>query len=359
MLVDFNYILDLALLSLSLILIVTAVVLLLINYLGNRHIHMLYLMIAWFSLLINNICRNLHIFIFYMPILAFIDNFFAILGSLFIVFFGESISRKSPSIKKLIWYFVFITLYSYSSLLNYIIYPQASIPEEIFTFNSNISNYSFIILMFTGSFLMPYYLFKIYRVAPRSLKKYTFISFVGGIIFGIITPSLLIILRQISPIFVLSSSVGMLIIVSAVFIKNPKLAFILPFKVIRLSVINLNSGTLLFSHNWKSGKELKSDDLLSAMLQGIIMILRESLGKGDLQEINLEKAIVLAHKSNQFPLVYILIATNISKSLKNGLEMFVKRFEAEFNHSIDEAIISGRNLPASEIISDTFSFLPD
>jgi hypothetical protein len=295
----------------------------------------------------------------YINILAFIDNFFAIIGSLFIVIFGESISRKTPSIKKIIWFSIFITVYSYSSFLSYIIYPGALIPEDIITINSIIKDYSFIISMLTGSFLMPYYLFKIYRFAPKQLKKDTFISFIGGIIFGISTPILLIILRETNVLFILSSSVGMLIIVSAIFIKNPKLAFVLPFKVMRLSVINSDRGTLLFSHNWESGKEIKGDDLFSAMLQGIIMILRESLGKGDLQEINLEKAIVIAHKSKQFPLFYILIATNTSKSLKNGLNMFVKRFETQFNDAIDNAIITGRILPASEIISDTFSFLPD
>ncbi len=357
--VEFIDILNLVILSISLILIIVAVILLILNFLANKHIHMLYLMIAWISLLINNIFYMISYVFLYSNTLAFIDNFFAIFGSLFIVIFGESISRKTPSIKKLIWFSIFIGLYSYSSFLNYIIYPLASIPENIVALNTTIQVYSFLILMLTGSFLMPFYLFKIYRFAPRKLKNDTFISFIGGIVFGIIAPILLISLREASTLFILSSSVGMLIIVSAIFIKNPKLAFILPFKVMRLSVIYSDRGTLLFSHNWKSGREIKGDDLFSAMFQGIIMILRESLGKGDLQEINLEKAIVIAHKSTQFPLVYILIATSTSKSLKNGLNMFVKRFETKFNHEIDKAIISGRVLPASEIISDTFSFLPD
>ncbi len=295
----------------------------------------------------------------YIAILAFIDNFFAILGSLFIVFFGESISRKTPSIKKLIWYFFFIALYSYSSILHYIVYPGTTIPEEIITFNEVIRNYTFLILMLTGSFLMPYYLFKIYISAPSKLQKYTFISFLGGIIFGIITPLLLIISRQTSALFLLSSSIGLLIIISAVFIKNPKLAFILPFKVMRLSIFNSEGGTLLFSHNWESGKKIIDDDLLSAMFQGIITILRESLGKGDLREISLEDAIVIAHKSTKFPLIYILIATSTSKSLRNGLDTFVERFETKFKKRIDQALISSQVLTASEIVSETFSFLPD
>ncbi len=357
--VELADILNLSLLLLSLVLIITAVILLIINYLSNKHIHMLYLLIAWFFLLINSISYMISSALLYINILAFIDNFFAILGSLFIVFFGESISRKTPSIKKLIWFFFFIALYSYSSILHYIVYPSSSIPEDIISFNEIIRNYSFLTLMLTGSILMPYYLFRIYRSAPTNLKKHTFVSFIGGIIFGVITPMLLVILVEVSSLFLLSSSVGMLIIISAVFIKNPKLAFILPLKVMRLNVIDSNGGTLLFSHNWESGKEIISDELLSAMFQGIIMILRESLGKGDLREISLENAIVIAHKSAQFPLVYVLIATNTSKSLRNGLDKFVKRFETKFNKEISKALISSQVLTASEIVSETFFFLPD
>jgi hypothetical protein len=325
---------------------------------------MLYLMIAWLCFLINSIFYiilsiNLNFDIKFFLLLAFIDNFFAIAGSVFIVLFGESISRKTPSIKKLIWFSVFIAVYSYSSYLNYIIFDPLSIPEEIINFNFNIYFYSFIILMVTGGFLLPYYLYKIYKFAPKTLKNHTFISFIGGIIFGIITPTLLILIRQSSALYILSSSVGMLIIVSAIFIKNPKLAFILPFKVMRLSVVDSNGGIMLFSHNWKSGTEIKGDEIVSAMFQGIITILRESLGKGDLQEINLEKAVVIAHKSRQFPIVFILIATSASKSLKNGLNSFVKQFETKFTNALGNAIISGQVLPASEIISDAFSFLPD
>ena len=368
--VNVNEVIDYSLFSLSIVLILIAVLILIHYYLVNRHIHLLYLMIAWLCFLINSIFYiilsiNLNLNRQFYMLLAFVDNFFAIAGSVFIVFFGESISRKTPSIKKLIWFSVFIALYSYTSYLHYIIFDPIifldplSIPEEIILVNSNIYTYCFIILLATGGFLMPYYLFKIYRIAPDKLKNKLFISFIGGLIFGIITPILVIVIRQASSLYIVTSSVGMLIIVSAIFIKNPKIAFILPFKVMRLSVIDSNGGTMLFSHNWKSGTEIKGDEVVSAMFQGITTILRESLGKGDLQEINLEKAIVIAHKSRQFSIVYILIATSASKSLKNGLNSFVKTFETKFTNAIGKAIISGQVLPASEIISETFSFLPD
>jgi hypothetical protein len=151
----------------------------------------------------------------------------------------------------------------------------------------------------------------------------------------------------------------MLTIVTAVFFRNPKLAFILPFKAMRLNVMNSDSGTLLFSHNWKPGKEIKDDDIVSMMFQGIITILKESLGKGDLQEINLENAVVIAQRSIQFPILYLLIATNTSRSLKHGLNSFIKRFEVKFFNLIENSIDMSVFSSASEIILQSFSFLPD
>jgi len=295
-------------------------------------------------------------------LLGFIDNFFPINASIFIVLFGESISRKMPSIKKLIWFSFFIGLYSYSSYLNYIIFDSEIIPLDIFLLNFYTEVFSFLILILTGGSLMAYYLFKIYRVAPFKLKKYTFLAFTGGILFGIITPISVIIMHFLSQdiaLAVLLASIGMLTIVTAIFIKNPKLAFILPFKVMRLSVINSDNGTLLFSHNWKSGKEIKDDDIVSMMFQGIITILRESLGKGDLQEIDLENAVVIAQKSIKFPTVYILIATSTSKSLRNGLNSFIKRFEIKFSNIIENVIDFSVFSSASKIVLQSFSFLPD
>ncbi|MBY9008670.1 MAG: hypothetical protein KGD74_02235 [Candidatus Lokiarchaeota archaeon] len=349
---------------LSLILITIAIILLIRNYLANKHIHMFYLIVAWLSFLINQIFfliasldlgieRHLYMF------LAFIDNFFFISGSVFIVLFGESISRKTPSIKKMIWLSTFIAVYSYSSFLNYIIFESIPIPNDIVFLNSSIMNLSFIILMLTGGFLMSFYLFKIYRVAPPNLKRNSLFSFIGGIIFSITPLIFLVGFQQASGLLVLSTSIGMLTIVSAVFIKNPKLAFILPFKVIRLSAINSNSGILLFSHNWTAAKEVKGDHLVSAMFQGIILILRESLGKGDIREINLENAIVIAQKSSTYPVFYILIATRTSKSLKNSLNSFIKHFEIKFSSILDNPINYAKFSAATEIILDIFSHLPE
>ncbi|MFX0181391.1 MAG: hypothetical protein ACFE78_14510 [Candidatus Hodarchaeota archaeon] len=329
---------------------------------------MLYLLIAWLSFLINhvftiNLLLNPNIESKLANLLGFIDNFFLINASFFIVLFGESISRKIPSNKKLIWFSIFIGFYSYSSYLNYFIFNRIDIIENVILLNFYVYAFSFLILISTGGFLMAYYLFKIYRVAPFKLKKYVFLSFIGGILLGIVTPISIIIMRLILlldiGLSVLLASIGMLTIFTAIFAKNPKLAFILPFKVMRLSVINSNDGNLLYSHNWKSGNEIKDDDIVSMMFQGIITILRESLGKGDLHEINLENAVVIAQKSIEFPVVYILIATSTSKSLKNGLNTFIKHFELKFSKFLEKIIDFSVFSSASEIVFQSFSFLPD
>jgi hypothetical protein len=108
-----------------------------------------------------------------------------------------------------------------------------------------------------------------------------------------------------------------------------------------------------------AGKKIKGEDLVSAMFQGIILILRESLGRGDIQEINLENAIVIAQKSSTHPVFYILIATRTSKSLKNSLNSFIKHFEIKFSGILEMPINSGKFSAANEIVLDVFSHLPE
>jgi len=77
------------------------------------------------------------------------------------------------------------------------------------------------------------------------------------------------------------------------------------------------------------------------------------------QEINLENAIVIAQKSNTYPVFYILIATRTSKSLKNILNSFIKHFEIKFSRTLEKPINLGKFSAATEIILDVFSHLPE
>ncbi len=81
------------------------------------------------------------------------------------------------------------------------------------------------------------------------------------------------------------------------FAKKPKLGYVLPFKALRLTIINTESGIAIFTHDWTKDESLVDNVLFSGMMQGISGILNESLKKGNIKEIILDKANLLIEHS--------------------------------------------------------------
>ncbi len=112
-----------------------------------------------------------------------------------------------------------------------------------------------------------YYVVKIHRHAPLSLKKNSRLFSIGLIIF--ITLNIILIISRLTLVIpgvnMIPFSITILFI-SVVFLRQPKLAFILPFRVQRLTIIETEGGLPLFTHTWKSGQGLVDEDLFSGML---------------------------------------------------------------------------------------------
>ena len=89
--------------------------------------------------------------------------------------------------------------------------------------------------------------------------------------------------------------------------------FILPFKALRLTVIETQGGISLFTHKWDDSSLIDNEDLWAGMLQGVNLIFRESLNKGDVQEIKLANAMLLVQHSKQYPVACIVVATKVSQ----------------------------------------------
>ncbi|HMF34889.1 MAG TPA: hypothetical protein VKK79_25940 [Candidatus Lokiarchaeia archaeon] len=52
----------------------------------------------------------------------------------------------------------------------------------------------------------------------------------------------------------------------------------------------------LFRHTWNRQGDLADETLFSGMIQGITGILKESLKRGDVQEIHMADAIIIAYR---------------------------------------------------------------
>ncbi|MFX0102709.1 MAG: hypothetical protein ACFFCS_24290 [Candidatus Hodarchaeota archaeon] len=215
-----------------------------------------------------------------------------------------------------------------------------------------------IILLFISLYVLLYFL-KIYRVSPRSLKYHARLLLVSTITIGIITPVLMLTVdAYIGGLSTLNNIIG-LIIAIYIFLKKPQLFFVLPFKALRLSIINTNSGILLYSHTWSRREDLINDELFSSMLQGISLILNESVKKGNVCEIHLDQAILILHRSEDYPVACVLVSSKSSRSLRDALESFAGKFYSRFSRELEKSLPETSKFAATnELILDCFSFIP-
>ena len=208
-----------------------------------------------------------------------------------------------------------------------------------------------------------YYAAKIYWAAPNELKNHALLFLLGGIITGFISPgSLIIRLIDIFPgIHLILFSIGLLISANSIGFQ-PKLAYVLPFKVLRLAIVHTNSGIPLYTHMWERSEiagDIIDPMLFSGMMHAIDQFVQESLNRGNVREIHLDEAILLLKRSEQFPVVCILISTKSSKILRYTLNNFAEQFFKEFSPYFSNPNNLDNFASTSDLILDYFPFVPE
>jgi hypothetical protein len=217
-----------------------------------------------------------------------------------------------------------------------------------------------ILALYAEVFLLITYV-RIYKHAPPSLRKYSrmFPLLVAATLIGLFIESF----KAISAIFIAISnllSVFVGVWMMWIIIKASQLGFILPFKVNRLTVLNTESGIPIFDHAWGLPKNAAEDGLYGGMLQGVRMILKESIGKGDLKEITLAQAVLISRYDEASHLGFILLATKVTKTLRQALDYFSKQFLERFGGLVDTASGEVSKFDgATEIVKNVFTFVPE
>jgi len=226
--------------------------------------------------------------------------------------------------------------------------------------HSGLLRYSIVAFSFYVGLIYLIFAIKLYRNSPVKLKKYALINLLGAISFGIISAlvtisGLTMIIPGIAEFFV-----GFGTLLNAIaFSKEPKLAYILPFKVNRLIVINTISGTALFNHYWnKKGKEVEAN-LITGLFQGISVLANETLEKGNVREIYLEKAILIVQPNKNKTLASILEVSNPSQSLRNAIILFTNEFSSKFQDAIDQNLEISEDPNAQALIEVCFPYIPE
>ena len=272
----------------------------------------------------------------------------------------DSISRQSIDPKKLL----IVTIVS-TCLVVFSFDPTAVIINKDFFGESTPALSGRFDLAGSALFLLSglfwlYYMAKIYLNAPVTIKRDSLINLLGAIIAG---PGAALAFAS-GFVWILPGTDYVCISIGALtcayaFTKQPKLGYVLPFKVYRLMTINTTSGLALYTYEWDKENPL-DNQLFSAALFGISSILNESLGRGIIREIQFEQGILILQQLPDYPVFFVLIANESRPILKSALNLFSKGFSNKYSAELVEQNLElSKYQESDQIVQNTFPFVVD
>ncbi len=226
-------------------------------------------------------------------------------------------------------------------------------------FTENVSIAIGLVFFYPIAFFL-YVLARMYKEAPKNLKSDARLYLLGMIIAGPIDVSMIVIGvdRYFPGLNWLLACIGS-ILMAKVAARRPMLLFILPFKIQRLSIIDTASGISLFNHTWKVRKEIGTDELFSGMLQGISLILKETLGQGNVEEIRLTQGVMILQRSQQANIACVLVTSKSSRTLKDALKHFSDLFYQNYHQYFTTSYEIYQFEPAKQLVAECFPFVPE
>jgi len=328
------------------------------EYLKDKYRHNLFMMFVWLIVMIIDILIIISNLIL-SPTLYLYSMFLWILSAIFISLLFDSVSRESIDPKKLVIISIFSTAIVFISFdPNAVVYNYFPNGEIGLLMGGNFRIINSILFLFISG-MYAFYTVKIHWKAPKNLKLYSSINLVGGIaVVGSVIIVLIGLNKIIPRIDFLIVAIGGLFMAIAL-VREPRLAYILPFKLMRLTVIDTRSGISIFTHDWKTGETLVDEGLFSGMLQGISAILNEAVGKGNVRGILLDQALLIIKRNEDYPIACVLIATKSTKSLRQALNSFSDKFITQFSQFFSETSMVSNFEPASSLILECFPFVPE
>ncbi len=306
----------------SLIPLILSIILTIIQYFKDRHPYLKYLAGMWISLsiwvlfqAISDLLLNiyLHLICFYALIVL---GYFAIL-------FVDSVTRDSIDLLKII----LITVAS-SAVIIFSFSPEDAVKietEGLTPYPTMVGDFrtAAIIHMLLVISVSAYGFIKIYIHTPVSLKKYSLLNVLGSYLWGI-QPVLIQFteMEKNSPGISTASMAAGVLINAIIFIKEPKLAYVLPFKAYRIMIQNTNTSIIIFKHDWNELEAPDSENIFSGNLQAISTIFDLSINKGNVKKIKFEEAEITFKASKEVPLACILISSELSIALRSSFDKF-------------------------------------
>jgi hypothetical protein len=216
-------------------------------------------------------------------------------------------------------------------------------------------------IIFIFYFVSMYYIwsFPTWRKAPVSLKRLTSLLLIGSTLFSVVTATMYALgtfIRTFNSIAFIVHSIGAITNI-IVILKDSRIIYILPFKAYRILVVNTYQSVALFKYDWAKVGKLE-EDMFSMMLQAIGNVLDDILKKGEVQEIQMDRAVLLIHHDKTYSIASVLITSKSSKSLRYALKRFNEEFVESFQSTLDNEKKIGRIERTKEIVEKVFDFVP-
>lgn len=192
--------------------------------------------------------------------------------------------------------------------------------------------------------------------APFLIKKDANVFFFGIIVFSPVT-CIFYILIYVNGLMLIIADVcfiiGLIIFIIATE-REPKLLYILPFKIFRI-IIKDRQGFPLFDHDWSESKI--TEKIFTGFINAVQLMSEEVMNIGGLLDINLQKGILIVHESDN--LTVGLVSSKSSKLLRDSVVKFTRDFESKFKIQLENSIYDmDKYETASELIEKYFSNFP-
>ena len=217
-------------------------------------------------------------------------------------------------------------------------------------------------VIFLLYFVTQYFLWSLqtWRKAPIEYKRLSLWLLFGSSLFSIITVLMYAmggIIKIFNSIAFFTNGIGAFITIIAI-LKDPKIIYILPFTAYRVLVLDTKEGIALFKHDWAELEEIE-ENIFSMVLQAVGSILDEILKKGEVREIQMDRAVLLIQHDKRYPIASVLVSSKSTKSLRIGLKLFNDQFILNFyNENVDFHEVS-KFSEANTLVNSIFDFVPE
>ena len=216
-------------------------------------------------------------------------------------------------------------------------------------------------IVFLFYFVSLYFIwsYQTWRRAPASLKRLTSVLLIGSTLFSVVTAAMYALgtfVKTFNSIAFIVNGIGAFTTI-IVILKDPRIIFILPFKAYRILIVDTIGSVALYKHDWANVGALE-ENMFTMMLQAIGNVLDDILKKGEVQEIQMDRAVLLIHHDKTHSIASVLIASKSSKSLRYGLKRFNEKFIAVYHSNLAEERKVGMFEETREIVDMVFDFVP-